>query len=69
MVCNSCFAITEELLSVHESGQNKTVCKINLPADGMCQREQGGTLAKCRRFAWKRGYWAWKRPGVILGES
>lgn len=32
MVCNSCFAIGEELLSVHVAGQNKRVCKMNLPA-------------------------------------
>lgn len=32
MVCNSCFAIVEELLSVHMAGQKKRVCKMNLSA-------------------------------------
>jgi len=32
VVCNSCFAIMEELLSVHVAGQNKGVCKMNLSA-------------------------------------
>lgn len=30
VVCNSCFAIMEELLSVHMTGQNKRVCKMDL---------------------------------------
>lgn len=39
MVCNSYFAVMEELWSVHMAGQTKTVYEMNLSAYGMCQHE------------------------------